>query len=67
MAVLLVFIMLPVTAFTYSNEASAEPLDSSGIEELNEGSVYGVSDVSGAASKDDPNSTGDSTGIGSSS
>lgn len=36
MAVLLVFTMLPITAFTYESQASAEPLDSSGTTQVSE-------------------------------
>ena len=34
MAVLLVFTMLPITAFTYESQASAETLDSSGTTQV---------------------------------
>ena len=36
MAVLLVFTMLPITAFTYESQASAETLDSSGTTQVSE-------------------------------
>lgn len=36
MAVLLVFTMLPITAFTYESQASAEPLDSNGTTQVSE-------------------------------
>ena len=58
MAVLLVFTMLPITAFTYESQASAETLDSSGTTQ--------VSEYSDDSSNSSGGSTSDTTSSGSS-
>ena len=62
MAVLLVFTMLPITAFTYESQASAEPLNSSDAALLSEDSAGG----SGSSADGSSGATGsESSGGGS--
>lgn len=62
MAVLLVFTMLPVTAFTYESQASAEPLNN---EQVNAYSEEGSTNQGGNSTPDDGSGSGSSGGSGS--
>lgn len=62
MAVLLVFTMLPVTAFTYESQASAEPLNN---EQINAYSEEGSTNQDGNSTPDDGSGSGSSGGSGS--
>ncbi len=62
MAVLLVFTMLPVTAFTYESQASAEPLNN---EQVNAYSEEGSTNQGGNSTPDDGSGSGSSGASGS--